>query len=71
MAQTLIHKLDAWHQKPRGRLVFAAIELGLVYALGSWAINSGSVWLYLLALLLSVGFVKNLVLLAKRKRGQT
>jgi hypothetical protein len=55
------HKLATWHQTKTGFLVFGLIELGLAYAFASWAIDSGSLIDYFLAIVLLAGFAQNFV----------
>lgn len=65
--------LDRFHHSKLGYTVFAIIELALAYVFISWAIDDGSWWDYLLALIFTVGFFQNVVKLigafiAARKR---
>lgn len=56
-----MQKLAQWHNKKLGLLVFAVIELAIAYGFASWAIDSGNLWLYLLAIVFLIGFFQNLV----------
>lgn len=56
-----MQQLAKWHETKVRLLVFAAIELGLAYLLGSLAVNSGSLWEWALAIILLVGTLQNLV----------
>ena len=69
----MFDKLDRFHHSKTGYAVFAVVELGLAYIFISWAIDAGSWFDYLLALIFTVGFLQNLVkligsFLADRKR---
>lgn len=52
--------LHKWHQTKRGLLVFGLIELAIAYGFASLAIDSGSLWWYLLTLIFFVGALQNL-----------
>lgn len=57
----MLAKLDMWHRTKLGLVVFALIELAVSYGLASWAIDSGSLWLYAAALIFIVGVLQNFV----------
>ena len=57
--ESIITRLDAWHKTKQGFAVFAAVELALAYAFGSWAIDSGSYWHYGLAVVFLAGGIQN------------
>ena len=57
----MLDKLDKFHKTRTGYAVFALIELALAYVFISWAIDSGSLLDYLLALVFTVGFLQNLI----------
>jgi hypothetical protein len=56
-----INRLDRWHQTKAGLIVFGLIELGLAYVFASWAIDSGRLLAYFLAIVLLIGGLQNLV----------
>jgi len=56
----MFDKLDRFHHSKTGYAVFAVVELGLAYLFISWAIDDGSWFDYLLALIFMVGFLQNL-----------
>lgn len=55
----MLDKLDKFHQTKIGYAVFAVVELILAFIFINWAIDSGSWWDYLLALIFMVGFLQN------------
>ncbi len=57
----MLDKLDKFHKTRTGYAVFALIELALAYLFISWAIDSGNLLDYLLALIFTVGFLQNFV----------
>ncbi len=68
----IIEKLENWHKTNSGLLVFGLIELGLAYMFVSLAIDSGSLWDYLLTLIFVIGFLRNLFsLIGKLFNGST
>lgn len=61
-----LHKLNKWKQHSLiGLLLTTVVELGITYGLGSWALDTGSWWLYLFTLIFLIGSVKNFVNLIK------
>lgn len=60
----MIDKLDKFHKTRTGYAVFALIELVLAYVFISWAIDSGNLLDYLLALVFTVGFLQNFIKLS-------
>jgi hypothetical protein len=56
-----INRLDRWHQTKAGLIVFGLIELGVAYVFASWAIDSGRLLAYFLAIVLLIGGLQNLV----------
>ena len=56
-----IDKIDRFHKTRKGRLSFGLAELLVSYLSLSLAINSGSLWQYVAAVILFVGAVNNLV----------
>lgn len=55
----MIEKLDSWHKTKVGYATFALLELALTYMNVSLAIDRGSLWYYLLAIILFIGAVQN------------
>jgi uncharacterized membrane protein HdeD (DUF308 family) len=49
-----INRLDRWHQTKAGLIVFGLIELGVAYVFASWAIDSGRLLAYFLAIIFLV-----------------
>jgi hypothetical protein len=47
-----------WEKSRAGLAAAALVQAALAYGAASWAINSGSLWLYVAVFLLFVGFVK-------------
>jgi hypothetical protein len=56
----MIKTLDKWHKTRLGLLVFAVVEGAIAYGFISLAIDRGSVWWYLLALIFLVGTLQNI-----------
>lgn len=56
-----IRALDRWHKTRLGYLVFGFVELAVTYVFVSLAIDSGSLWEYILAIVFLFGTVQNLV----------
>jgi hypothetical protein len=56
-----IQAIDKWHQSRTGHLTFGAVELLLAYGFASWAIDSGSLWQYALAIIFLVGGLRNFI----------
>jgi hypothetical protein len=52
--------LRKWHQTKPGLLIFGLIELAIAYGFASLAIDSGSLWWYLLTLVFFVGALQNI-----------
>lgn len=67
MSNKALKQFEAWHNTKRGLIVFAALELGAAYLLGSRAIDTGSWWEYAVTLLLLVGVAQNLIRLIRKK----
>lgn len=66
-----LKRFEALHQTSRGLIIFAILELGLAYLVGSQAIDTGSWAQYAVALLLLVGGIHNLIrLVTRKKRGK-
>jgi hypothetical protein len=60
-----LRTLHKWKQTRKGLLITAAFELILAYGFISRAIDSGNLWLYLLALILVAGVLQNLIKLGR------
>ena len=52
-------RLHRWHQTRAGLLIFGLAELALSSALTLHAFDTGSLWEYLIAAILLVGFLQN------------
>jgi hypothetical protein len=55
----LINSIHNFHKTKRGYLVFALVELALAYIFASIAIDTGSMWVYLAAIIFAVGAILN------------
>lgn len=64
--QSIINKLDAWHKTSNGYTFFALIEFAIAYAWISWAIDTGELWQYGLAIVFLLGGVINIAKLIKK-----
>lgn len=53
--------IDTFHQTRKGKLIFGALELVVSYLVVSRAIDTGSLWEWLIAILLFIGGVHNLL----------
>lgn len=53
--------IDKFHKTRLGYLVFGLVELGLTLAVLNWALDNGSLWIWILAFILLFGFVQNFV----------
>ena len=58
---SVVQQLDTFHKTTTGFLVFGGLELLVAYAVASWAIDTGELWQYLIAIILLVGGVQNIV----------
>jgi uncharacterized membrane protein HdeD (DUF308 family) len=63
----LTNQLDALHQTRSGLALFGVVELALAYAAASWAIDSGRLLAWFLAVVLLVGGLQNIVKLVMRQ----
>lgn len=55
----LINSIHQFHKTKRGYLVFALVEVALAYIFASIAIDSGSLWAYLAAIIFAIGALLN------------
>jgi hypothetical protein len=63
-----VQKLDNFHKTRLGYLVFGLVELGLAYWFAILAIDSGSLWQYVLMVIFLIGSLQNFVkIVAVRK----
>lgn len=53
--------IDRFHQTLKGRFIFGAAEILAAWVLIARAIDTGSLWQYLLVILLIIGGANNLV----------
>jgi hypothetical protein len=67
MQVVVVKAIDTFHKSRLGYLVFGLAELGLAYVFASLAIDSGSLWQWLLAIILFIGFLQNIGRLAISK----
>jgi lipoprotein signal peptidase len=56
-----LDQIDRFHRTRQGRIVFGLAELLVAYLFVSLAIESGSIWQYIAAALLTLGGVNNLI----------
>ncbi len=56
-----VERIDRFHKTGKGCLAFGAVEIIVAYLFISLAINSGSVWQYLTAIILGIGAINNLI----------
>lgn len=60
--------VNKFHKTRLGYLVFGLVELGLAYIFALWALDSGNLLEWLLALILFVGFLQNIARMAVHKK---
>jgi hypothetical protein len=60
--------IDKWHHTKQGHVVFGLVELLIAYGFASWAIDSGQLWQYALAIFFFYGGVRNLVLIFRNRK---
>lgn len=60
------NKLQKWHESKQGLAVFGLLELGLAYVFAMWAIDTGSLIDWFLAVMLLFGSVLNFSRLVAR-----
>lgn len=60
--------IEKFHKTRLGYLIFGLVELGLAYACALWALTSGSLWVWLVAIILFVGFLQNVVRMVVYKK---
>jgi hypothetical protein len=65
MSKPTANAFMGWKQTRAGLLVTGLVELALAYGFGSWAIDSGSWWHYLLTFVFFAGAVQSFVRAAK------
>lgn len=56
-----LDRIDNFHKTKKGRLTFGIIELLAAYLFISLAIDSGSIWQYVAAVILIIGAINNLI----------
>lgn len=56
-----VEQIDRFHKTRKGRITFGLIELIVAYLFISLAIDSGSIWQYVVAIVLAVGTVNNFI----------
>ncbi|MDZ7744391.1 MAG: hypothetical protein U5K77_01375 [Candidatus Saccharibacteria bacterium] len=57
--RSIVARLHKWHKTPQGLTIFAVMEFALAYVFSSWAIDSGSYWHYIPAVILLLGGIQN------------
>jgi hypothetical protein len=55
-----VDRIDKFHKTKKGRVTFGVVELLVAYLFISLAIDSGSIWQYIAAIILAIGAVNNL-----------
>lgn len=61
-------EIDNFHKTRKGKVIFGVIELLVAYLAVSRAIDTGSLWQYLVFILLTIGGFNNLIRAALPKR---
>lgn len=61
----MFSKIDQFHKTKKGYATFAVIEIILFYGVASLAIDTGSMVVYALGILLIVGIIVNITNLVK------
>jgi hypothetical protein len=56
-----VASIDKFHNTPKGKLIFGAVEWIVSYMIISRAIDTGSLWEWTLGILLFIGGLTNLV----------
>ncbi len=56
-----VDQVDKFHKTKKGRITFGLAELLAAYLLVSLAIDSGSIWQYVLAIIFTIGAINNLM----------
>lgn len=59
-SQDSLGRLSGWKHSRLGYAISSMIEGGLAFAAATWAIDSGSMWAYLLATIFTIGSINNL-----------
>jgi hypothetical protein len=55
----LVNRIHSFHKTKRGYLAFALVELAIAYIFASIAIDTGNLWVYLAAIIFTVGAILN------------
>ena len=55
----ILHRINSWHKTRLGLLSFTVLELTLSYAFASWAIDSGRLSAWAIAIILVIGSLRN------------
>lgn len=56
-----LRAIDKFHQTRLGAAVFGLVELVLALLALNWALDNGSLWVWLLTFILLFGFVQNFI----------
>ena len=54
-----LQTIDKWHHSKQGYFSFGLAELLIAYGFASWAIDSGQLWQYALAIIFVYGGARN------------
>jgi len=60
----ILQKLDEFHKTRPGYLVFGVIELAMAYGFADWALDTGALWWWVIAIFLFAGALQNFFKLA-------
>jgi hypothetical protein len=55
-----LQAIDKFHKTRLGYTVFGLVELALAFAAANWAIDNGSLWLWILTVIFLFGGLQNL-----------
>jgi hypothetical protein len=54
-----LNAIDKFHKTRRGYLVFGTVELAMCYGFVDWALDSGTIWWWIAAVILLLGVGEN------------
>lgn len=60
-----MQQVEKWHETKPGHFVFGLVELAIAYGFASWAIDNGSLLLYVLTIIFLVGGIRNWIRIFK------
>jgi hypothetical protein len=62
--------INKWHRTSLGHFTFGIAELLIAYGFASWAIDTGELWQYALALLFLFGGLRNLFRIFRKQNNE-